>query len=178
MIASVEIRINSMLSAITGTIVPALEGNSFATEQALLVAGHLQTLRDRLDYMDEYTRLELLHTISLARNLVDVSEGGPETTTATDAVKSTLTKGLPETIADVRTTQQALSTLIANLIEAQGRDGTSDTVNKSTLIVTTAEARQSIRDRSFFSNFGYEDGNEEIPTIASMMKDFRSETVS
>lgn len=178
MIASVEIRINSMVSAITGTIVPALEGNSFATEQALLVAGHLQCLRDRLDYMDEYTRLELLHTISLARKLVDESEGGPETAAATAALKSTLSEAPTVTIADVRESQQSLSTLIATLIEAQGRDGTSDTVRTSTEIVITAETKQSIRDRSFFSNFGYEDGNDEIPTIDSMMEDFRTESVS
>ncbi|WP_216892816.1 hypothetical protein [Nocardia alni] len=174
MIVSVDIRIASMLSALSGTIVPALEKGGFAAEQAQLLAGHLQVLRTQSEFSDEYETLEHRYTRRLAQDVIETAEGGPQTTKAVIRIRALLDKGEPVGIAAVREAHTALCTAVADFVAAEGEDGTDESVARTTRIVLRAEHEQSLRNRSFFSSFGYEDSSADIQPIDRMMADFRS----
>lgn len=174
MIVSEEVRLTSMISALTGTIVPALGDNSFAAEQAALVVGHLQVLRAHLDYSDEYEALEYAQALQLGHALVALSEGGAKTVGAAARLQSELDTPVPSNIREIREADRRVSTAVADLIEAQGQDGSSACIQQSTRTVLRHEHTQSIRDRSYFAPFGYEDGARPIPSMDAMMDDFRS----
>ena len=174
MIVSVDIRIASMLSALSGTIIPALENTGFVAEQAQLLAGHLQALRTQAEFSDEYETLEHRYIRQLAQGLIEAAEGGPQTTKAVTRLRALLGKDEPVGIAAVREEHRALCAAVADYVAAEGEDGTDESVARTTRIVLRAEHEQSLRDRSFFSSFGYEDGSVDIQPIDQMMAEFRS----
>jgi hypothetical protein len=62
---------------------------------------------------------------------------------------------------------------VAGLIHAEGIDGTDASSKQSTQIILESEYEQALRDRSFFSPFGYEDGDPSVLSIDDMMTRFR-----
>ncbi|MDV2477080.1 hypothetical protein F8M49_20280 [Rhodococcus zopfii] len=175
MIVSTDIRLASMLSALTGTILPEIAEHGFAREQAELLAGHLNALRVQGAFAEEFERLEFNYTRNLAREILRDSTGGEMTTAATARVQSALDEKAPTDITDIRAAQSILTSLIAELVSAQGIDGGAASVVWSTRTIVDAEHGQSLRDRSFFSPFGYESGSDEVKPIEEMMGDFRKQ---
>jgi hypothetical protein len=174
MIVSVDTRLASMLSAMTGAILPAVQGNGFVTEQAKLVAGHLQVLRAQGEFCEEYEFLEHRYLRRLAAALAEGAEGGSRTTAAAMRLRGLAGKAEPTRIGEVREAHTELGTAVADFMAAEGEDGTDESVARSTTIVLEAEHAQALRDRSFNSPFGYEDGSVEIAPIQDMMRDFRT----
>jgi hypothetical protein len=175
MIVSVDTRLASMISAMTGAVLPAVAGDAFAGEQAQLLAGHLQVLRAQAPFSDEFERLEHRHTRGLARDLTDAAEGGPRTVRSVEGLRALLDRGMPAEIADVRAAQHELTAGLEEFVAAEGDDGTEASVARSTRLITRAEYQQSLRDRSFFGPFGYEDSPDSVAPIPDMMAQFRSE---
>ena len=96
MIVSVDTRLASMLSAMTGAILPVVGDNAFVTEQAQLVAGHLQVLRAQGEYSEEFEHLEHRYMRALAAELAAGAEGGPRTTDAASRLRGLLDRGEPD----------------------------------------------------------------------------------
>ena len=174
MIVSVDTRLASMLSAMTGAILPAVGDNAFVTEQAQLVAGHLQVLRAQGEYSEEFEHLEHRYMRVLAAELAAGAEGGPRTTDAASRLRGLLDRGEPDRIGAIREAHQELCTAVTDFIAAEGADGTDASIARSTQVVIRAEYAQSLRDRAFCGPFGYEDGSVEIAPIDQMMNEFRA----
>ncbi|MBK0870344.1 hypothetical protein INP57_26395 [Saccharopolyspora sp. HNM0986] len=174
MIVSVDIRLASMISALSNVIAPAVETNAFATEQAQLVAGHLQALQAQREHSAEYERLEHRYLRHLAADVVLGTEGGPRTSEAAGRLGELLDSPEPVGLSDLRAAHAALATAVADFVAAEGEDGTDESVARSTRSIVRAEHAQSLRDRSFFKPFGYEDGSVDVEPIDQMMDGFRN----
>jgi hypothetical protein len=176
MIPSIDTRLASMASAVSGVIAPALgTTNPFASEQAALLVGHLQVMRVQQGAAEEFEHLDYNRTRAFARELTDAAEGGAAVQAAATAVRSALDAPVPFTISQVRAAQDALAAAIGDAITAAGTDGTDAYVAASQAIVIRQERAQSIRFRSYFAVMGYEDGSRSIPPMEQMMDEFRAE---
>ncbi|MGB3698747.1 MAG: hypothetical protein WBA05_15075 [Gordonia sp. (in: high G+C Gram-positive bacteria)] len=173
MIVSVDIRLASMMSAVTDALMPAVQENPFAFEQAQLLAGHIQALRTQLSHSDEYERLEHEHTRRLARRLVDAASADPASTEAAEALRGIVGEPVPDQIEALRAHHRRLAESIAEFVEAQGVVGTAQAVHESTLIILESERAQSFRDRAFFASFGY-DADAGLPAVSDVLADFRA----
>lgn len=174
MIVSVDLRLASVISALSGVIGPAVETSAFATEQVQVVAGHVQALRKQADHSEEYERLEYRYLRHLATDVVGGAEGGPRTSGAAGYLRELLATPEAAGLSDLRAAHAALGTAVADFVAAEGEDGTAESVARSTRTIVRAEHEQSLRDRSFFEPFGYEDGSVDIEPIDQMMDGFRS----
>lgn len=178
MIPSVDTRLASMASSLTGVIAPALAGtNPFAEEQTALLVGHLQVLRGQQPIVDEFEQLEYNRTRGFGRDLlvaVDEGEGGELVCAAAAALQALLDGPVPFTMTALRGAQDELTAAITTLVTADGVDGTAASVAATTEVVLAYEHPHSLRLRSYFSAMGYESGgNTPVPPIDEMMDDFR-----
>ena len=175
MIPSIDTRLASMASAVSGVIAPALgDSNPFASEQAALLVGHLQVLRVQQGASEEFEHLDYNRTRAFARELADAADGGPQVQAAAQAIRDALNAPVPFTITQIRAAQDVLAAAIGDAITAAGTDGTADYIAASQRIVIAQERAQSIRYRSYFAVMGYEDGSRPIPPLEEMMAEFRS----
>lgn len=175
MIPSTDTRLVSMIDAMTGVIIPALDsGNAFAREQAALVVGHLQALRAQQPVADEFERLDHNRSRALADELLAHADGGAEVARAAKQLRGRLEGPAPFTMEQLRRAQDVLTSSICDLITAGGVDGTEEFVAASTRTVLDHERRHALRLRSFFSMMGYEDGSVPVPTLDEMMAEFRA----
>jgi hypothetical protein len=175
MIPSVDTRLASMASSLTGVIGPALAGtNPFAEEQAALLVGHLQVLRGHQPVTDEFERLEHNRTRAFARDLLAAVDGGERVRAASAALRGWLEGPVPFTMTTLRHAQDELTAAIAALIDADGVDGTAASVAASTAVVLAYERPHSLRLRAYYAAMGYESGSTEVPAIDAMMTEFRA----
>jgi hypothetical protein len=175
MIISVDARLASMLSAMTDSVLPALADNAFAAEQAQLVAGHLHVLRLQSEYAEEYEQLELRYLRSLAAEVSDRARGERLTTHAAALLHRLACGQELSNIREVREAHRELGDAFAAFLEAEGEDGTPESVEWSTRTVLEAEYAQAQRDRSFNRAFGYEGSADVIASIEAMMATFRAD---
>lgn len=175
MIPSIDTRLASMASAVSGVIAPALgTTNPFASEQAALLVGHLQVMRVQQGAAEEFEHLDYNRTRAFARELAEAAEGGPQVGAAVRETRTELDAPVPFSITEVRAAQDRLAAAIGATIAAAGVDGTEAFVASSQAIVLRQEREQSIRFRSYFAVMGYEDGSRAIPSMEQMMNEFRS----
>lgn len=174
MIPSVDVRLASMASSVTGVIAPALAGTDpFAEEQAALLVGHLQVLRGQQPIVDEFEQLEHNRTRAFARDLLDVVDGGDRVVAAAAAVRGLLQGAVPFTMTALRQAQDDLLAAITELIRVDGVDGTDDSRAATTAIVLDYERPHSLRLRSYFAAMGYESGTTQVPSIDDVMTELR-----
>lgn len=174
MIPSVDVRLASMASSITGVIAPALEGrNAFAEEQAALLVGHLQVLRGHEAMVDEFEQLEHNRTRALARDLLAEVDGGEQVDTAVSVLRGLLEGPVPFTMTALRAAQDELAAAVTELVRADGVDGTTASVAATTRVVLAYERPHSLRLRSYFAAMGYESGETAVPALDDMMDEFR-----
>ena len=175
MIPSVDTRLASMASSLTGVIAPALTGTDpFAEEQAALLVGHLRVLRGHQAVVDEFEQLEYNRTRAFARDLLGAVDGGDQVRAAAATLRGRLEGPVPYTMTALRREQDELAAAITRLIEADGIDGTETSVAASTAVVLAYEQPHSLRLRSYFSAMGYESGSTAVPALDDMMNEFRS----
>ena len=174
MIPSVDTRLASVSSALTGAILPALaDSNPFATEQGQLAAGHLMVLRAQEPYAEEFERLDLNRLRACARELAQASDGAEETAAAVRGVRERLEGPVPYSVAEIRTAHDALAATVCELIAAVGRDGSQTALEQTQAIGTRYERESAARYRSWFALMGYEDGTFPIQQLPELMSDFR-----
>jgi len=95
MIPSTELRLQTMMRAMTESILPALDPkDSLAQEQAGLMMGHINALLQQAGQEPSLDSRELQAMEELARFLLSVAAGGPET----EAAKTRLSKALEQPV--------------------------------------------------------------------------------
>lgn len=158
---SVELRIRSMMRALTEVVLPAVDPhNALAQEQARLLLGHLHALA--LHHRDEST-LDALSDAALetlARALLGDSVGGAHTQAAAHAVR----QALPA--ADAR----ALSRAVEELIVAAGIDGDADFQASSAALVLTHARTETWRGRTWFKAMNFDARPEQLPSIEHLLR--------
>ena len=174
MIPSVDTRLASISSAITGAILPALaDSNPFATEQAQLAAGHLMVLRAQQPYAEEFERLDYNALRAFAREMAQAAEGGSQTEAASAAIGEQLAGPVPFSLDEIRAAHDALAAAICVLVAEVGRDGSDAALERTQAIGIAHERDNAARYRSWFASMGYEDGRFPIQELPELMADFR-----
>ena len=158
---TIELRIKTMIRALTEIIVPVVDPrNALAQEQAGLLVGHLHALllhEGREKAMCDGERAALK---DLSNALVEVSDGGAITTAATSHLKA-----LPNDV-DTDTLSHAIEALV---IDA-GIDG-SETFKRACDSLVIQHAREeNLRSRVWFNAMGFDHDPDSLPDIESLFK--------
>lgn len=166
---SLDVRIQSMIRAITETILPQLEPGTAAADQAALVAGHLAVIRDQIDVAVNFDRFELRSYRTLAASLADFSFGGPETSSAMKHLTSLIEAPIAEHPAGVRKQVEMLGAAVESLVHAVASDGSTGVGARATSTVIDHERRRIAANRSLFLGMGWEDDSDDLPDLTLAM---------
>lgn len=163
---SLELRVQSMLRAMTEVVIPALDAReALAQEQARLVVGHLHALSLQQRHASRCERLETLAMQRLAQDLLGHAAGGPRSLAAASSLRESLAS--PEAAG--------LEAAIDLLIAASGEDG-SPAFREAVTRLTLAHAKSaSVRARSWFAAMGFGADPGTIPTIEAMLDEAERE---
>jgi hypothetical protein len=158
---SIELRIKTMVRALTEIIIPAIDrDNSLAQEQAGLLIGHLHVLLQHEGREHLICEIERKGLKQLADDLLAASHGGEATSAAAARLKA-----LPDDV-DTNTLSHAIEALI---IDA-GIDG-SDTFKQTCDTLVIKHAREETRRaRVWFKAIGFDHDPDALPDIDSLFQ--------
>jgi hypothetical protein len=151
---SVEDRLNSVVRAIGGVILPALpESASLAREQAMLAMGHIQIILAQLPATAAFEDEEANDLHRLGLSVSGVAAGGQSTTSATAALITVLEDAGHRAASD-RTSrvQNAIDAVLLALVE-DGDPVSAKAVHEIVLDRGAARARE---DRQWFAAMGFD----------------------
>jgi hypothetical protein len=94
MIPSTELRLKTMMRALTESILPALDPeNSLAQEQAGLLMGHINALIQQQGLEYQVNEQEAEAMTDLAKQLLTIAEGGVNTVAAAERLAAAMKEG-------------------------------------------------------------------------------------
>ncbi|MCK9285185.1 MAG: hypothetical protein M0P39_12995 [Rhodocyclaceae bacterium] len=175
MTPSIELRIQTMMKAMTEVILPAIEsGNDLAREQGQLMIAHLGLLARHWDKALAYDTLCLGELIRLAKRLCDEASGGPRTTAAAAALRELLHShapdgAVPATQARINEVRVALAAGIDHLVRATEVDSSAAFHAGSAKAILDHAALQAWRDRVWFADAGMDPERAGLPSIEAML---------
>jgi hypothetical protein len=160
---SVDLRIRSMLRALTQVVIPALDArDALAQEQARLLVGHLHALSLQCAHEARFVALEDRAMRRLGQALLAASGGGPVTRTAAAGVRESLEA--PDGFG--------IGSAIDRLILA-GREDGSPSFRDAVARLTLAHGRAAaLRGRSWFAAMGFGGDPARLPSIGTMLDQF------
>lgn len=153
---SIELRIRTMIRALTESIIPAVDPeNSLAQEQANLLLGHLHVLLQHEGREKTMCDVEQADLKQLAGALVEASSGGSMTAAATARVRN-----LPD-----GTDTDTLSHAIEALIIDSGIDGSEAFKCSCDTLVLEHSREATRRSRIWFKSMGFDHDPDALPDI-------------
>jgi hypothetical protein len=157
---SIELRLRTMIRAVTEVIAPALDPqDSLAREQSQLLLGHLHALLQQHTHEAGMERLEYHALGELARALTATCAGGPVTTSAAADLRA-----LPPDA-----TTAVIAHAVERLLIASGEDG-SETFQRASAALVLDHARESaLRGRAWFKPMGFDSSPESLPAIDTLL---------
>lgn len=165
MTPSADIRIGSLLRAMRNLVLPALD-DSLATEAAQLVIGHLQVLRDQIDHMIAFERVEHDSVRDLATRLAAAAEGDPSLQPTALRLSSLAAIEAPALPSALRASTDMLNLAVIELLDA-ARGQARDARPLWRLVLRQGLASAN-RHRSWFAGMGFEDPSH-LQSISEMV---------
>lgn len=157
---SIELRLRTMIRAITEVIMPAVDPqDSLAREQTQLLLGHLHALLQQHAHEARMDTLEQRELSDLAQTLTAASAGGPETM----RVSATLRALPPDTPTNV------LAHAVEALLIASGEDGSEPFQRESAALVLDHARAAALRGRAWFKPMGFDPTPERLPAIDALL---------
>jgi len=171
MIPSVDDRIGSMIRAMEGVVLPALQsGQGLAEEQASLVLGHLHQLRAQLDLAPRYEFVEHRELLNLANRIIAAAKGGSATIAAADTLKELSIEPDSDDAVQSRDRTSRLSAGISRAIAAAHQDGDPGFMREMYRDVLAQGERAATRDRSWFLMAGFDGPSANLPSVAQVLE--------
>lgn len=159
---SVELRLRTMMRAMTEVILPAVDPqNSLAQEQAQLMLGHLNALLQHHENEQTLSARDDAANRALAAALLDAGDGGSATGRAREAVRTALKD----------TDGNALTHAIERLVVAIGLDGEPDLHAACTRLVMAHARAQNLIGRAWFKPMGFDPRPDELPEPTNLFED-------
>ena len=156
---SVELRLRTMMRAMTEVILPAIDPtNSLAQEQARLLLGHLHALALHAAHEGTIDALEETADRALARALLAAAAGGPHTR----AAQLALDTALPGE-------RRALLQAIEGLLLASGIDGSPEFQRASQQSVLAQARAAATLGRTWFKTMGFDPTPAALPDIQTLI---------
>lgn len=176
MTPSHELRLKSMLRAMTEVLIPALDPKQqLAMDQAQLIVGNLKLLLAQHDKTYQFAMVELREYAALVRDLLAKAEGGPRVGAAKTAAAATLAAIEPiaalsiptegELVDQVSTIKQAAD----DLLEASFADGEAGFKAAASKLVLAQGETQILRERAWVLAVGFEMEPEALPPLEQLL---------
>src|SRR4051794_541139 len=152
---SVDVRIAAMIRTMETIVMAALPAG-MAKDQAALVVGHLNVLRDQVDFATRYELQQLREARSLALRLMVLTRGGERTTGALNVLADCATATMPSDARSVRDCYACTVTAVEDLVRACGIDGEQVSIVAVNRCIVQYGKEQALRNRAWFSGMGFE----------------------
>jgi len=151
---SVEDRLNSVVRAIGGVILPALpESASLAREQAMLAMGHIQIILGQLPATAQFEADEAKDIHRLGTAVAELTTGGVRARSTADALSAMLSHAtFAESSSRTRRVQDAINAVLLALVE----DGDPDATNAVHATILEHGAARALKDRQWFAAMGFD----------------------
>ena len=168
MVPTAQLRLASMMRSVQDVILPAVAGNAYATEQAMLMLGHLHVLAGQFDHVLRYEALQLRAAQLHARQLCALAAGGAQTMAACAMLREQAGAEESDPPA-IRALYETVQSAAESLIRAAAIDGTQESaaaIQQATLVYGRACAD---RDRAWYGSMGFEASGTQLPDIPAML---------
>ena len=162
---SIDVRLVTMIRAMTGVIIPALaETPGLASEQAQLVLGHLHVLREQLEYAGRFEELEYHAAVSLGEAFVAATREDITPGPAWRRLEAALAADAGTRPEDTREQAEAIRASVEELIRI-------DTKHQARLRSILLEHERTAADlnRSWFAAMGWESADSTLPPIPELI---------
>ncbi len=166
---SIDVRIDSMIRALTDFIIPELDAGGTGAAHAGLVLGHLHVLRGQIDLAGPFERFELTQSLKLASELLTVMSGGERTETGLAGLRAAVEGADDRDPATIRSSTESIRSSIEDLIRAAAVDGDTAVTSQVQTIVLVHEREQANVNRSFFAGMGWESGESALPDLHALL---------
>jgi hypothetical protein len=164
MTPSIDIRLASMIRAMTDVIGPAIEpGNNLAREQAALMVGQLQMIAAQWRRVSPYARACLDDLRETAAGF-DV-QGGPLSREASRKLATTLAEDWPDPEAQYLAASRALE----EMVRAIADDGAPPFAKSFEQSALQFGLRQARRDRAWFAMSGFDIDADALPSLSQLV---------
>lgn len=166
---SLDDRIASMIRAMADVIMPALDpNNSLAREQAGLMVGHLQVLRQHVNDAARFEAVELERMEELANRLLGAASGGAQTLSAIDGLRMALDTPGPGSSAGI-TRLRSIGMAIDRLIGSSRLDADQDSRAAISALILQHGRHAALLNRVWFAGMGFEAADAGLPPMSEML---------
>ena len=167
-----DLRFGSMAKALSETIIPAIDpSNRSALEQAHILLGSLEIVRQQIDYAHPFLVADIIDGAQLTRRLA--AELGSETAGTAEKKISTALAAVEAKAAPLSTLQAVnveLRSYLSGLIESAYADGDEARINAIQAIVLDGSKSQIARERAFVAAAGFDVFPETLVSIAEAIR--------
>lgn len=170
------LQLQTMMKAMKDVVLPAIDpDNQMAQEQAQLVVGMMHLMATRLPMQFHYDLDELKRYVSLSRELLADTRGGPLTTAQIESLTPAVLacEGLLERAqagpAELENAVLDLRNRISTLVESLWQDGEQACREPASKAVLSASKAQIVRERAWFSPQGWDADTSAYPAIESLI---------
>ena len=160
---SVELRLRTMIRAVTENILPAIDPmDSLAQEQGRLLLGHLHALLQQHGHEESLRTRQRRLLDALARDLLEAGNGGPTTSAVREALAAALTAN-----------DDTLSRAVERFVLATGEDGSPE-LHERVAVLVLAHAAEDVRAGDvWFRAMGFTTGIDAPPSITALLEEAR-----
>lgn len=168
-----EIQIQSIMKAMSDTVMPALDSdNKLAQEQAKLIMGMLALMQKQMPVQFRFDCDELARLIGFAQGVRSLEIGATDTVSPLEQdaeIAKHVLAGAKSSPADVLASVKKLRSTIGSAITEM--NAAADAAGKARLkkLVLNVSREQLLRDRSLLLMQGWEPDPDAIPTIESLL---------
>lgn len=164
MIPEFDLRLDSMLRAMTTIVLPAIDpANNLAREQATLVVAHIAMMQQQWDKLDAYARL-CIGDIERVIAALEI-RGGP-VTQAAGASLDALDFGARVPPNQIYRKAMARLENLVRAVEVDGDSAFRRALHRDVLLFGN---RQAERDRAWFAMSGFDVNAKDRPTIEELL---------
>lgn len=176
MTPSHELRLKSMLRAMTEVLIPALDPKSqLAMDQAQLIVGNLKLLLLQHDKSYQFAMVELREYADLVRGMLDTADGGPESAAAKARAEAVLASVAPVAALDIPTQSALVDQVSAikqaadGLLAASFADGDPVFRQAASKLVLAQGEKQVLRERAWVAPAGFEMDPGALPSVEELL---------
>lgn len=168
-----DLRIQTMTKALVETVIPAIApGNQAAAEQAHMVVGSLELLRQQIDYAHWFEVSDIRDMARLIRTLIDAADL-PSSAAADAAAAAALSEADRHEIAlsRLRELNRQLRRAVSQLIDDAFAADDPDVGRRVQALVLVGSKRQIDRERAFVAAANFDVFPDNLKTIEQALTD-------
>jgi len=173
MLPDLSIRINNLIKSLEKTIIPAIDpDNGMALEQAALMVGHLKMFDQQWDtaYLYEVRSLENIKALASYLATTIDQQGEPRVIAEEiETLIGSIPDDLPKIVSEITAYIVVIGKLVDRLIDSVFSMGSPNLIDKVTKTVLDYNARQSARDRIWFSAIGLDPDPSDLSSMEEML---------